>query len=116
MSYDDLKTYLRLLQEKTGFFDVRIEWSVIKPGRITAYMPGKRMGLQIADAIAGSFYYAVQPSKHGFTEERYALALKPVVYSRRERYLGYGLKFWPREVDHLLRTEEHLRWVESSYK
>lgn len=115
MSYEELKDYLYFLQRKTGMFDVRIDWSLIKPNNITAYTPGKRMGLQIADAVAGSFYYAVQPSKYGFTEDRYALTLKPVVYSRRGRYLGYGLKFWPREADDLVRNEKNLAWVRSGY-
>ena len=92
------------MQEQTGFFDVRVEWSVINPDLISAFTPGKCMGLQIADAAASSFYYAVQRSQHGFTEDCYARMLKPVVYHRQGQHLGYGLKFWPREVDTLAKT------------
>lgn len=74
------------------------------------------MGLQIADAVASSTYYAVQPSQHGYTEDRYIRMLKPVIYHHRGRYLGYGLKFWPQEVDEMLATEERLRWVETDFK
>jgi len=115
MSYDEMKDYLGYLEENTGPFDVRIEWSVVKPSQIVAFSPGKRMGLQIADAVASSFFYAVQPTQHGFTEDRYARMLKPVVYHREGRYLGYGLKFWPREVDELLRAEEQVEWVRANY-
>jgi len=115
MSYAEMRDYLGLLRSQTGFFDVRIDWSTIKPETISAFSPGKRMGLQIADAVAGSFYSAAQASQYGFTEDRYARMLKPVVYHRQGRYLGYGLKFWPREVDDLLRNSEHLGWVRTEY-
>jgi hypothetical protein len=108
--------YLKLLKEQTGFFDVRIVWSVIDPDLVTAFTPGKRMGLQIADAVASSFYYAVQRSRHGFTEDRYARMLKPVVYHRQGQQLGYGLKFWPREVDNMLKIGEEFAWARDAYK
>ncbi|HUT73818.1 MAG TPA: DUF3800 domain-containing protein [Armatimonadota bacterium] len=66
---------------------------------------------EIADAVASSFYYAVQRTQHGFTEDRYARMPKPVVYHREGRYLGYGLKFWPREVDDVLKGEAAFEWV-----
>ncbi|MCK4298510.1 MAG: DUF3800 domain-containing protein [Planctomycetes bacterium] len=116
MSYDEMKRYLDLLERRTGFFDVRIEWSVIKTHQITAYSAGRRMGLQIADAVAGSFFYAVETSRHGFTEDRYVRMLKPVVYQRRGQYEGYGLKFWPREVADLLRGGERFGWLRSEYQ
>jgi len=116
MSYREMGDYLSLLQTQTGIFDVRVDWSVIRPDQITAYTPGQRMGLQIADAVASSFYYAVQPSRHGFTEDRYARMLKPVVYHRQGRHLGYGLKLWPREVDEILRRDGRLAWVGEHYK
>jgi hypothetical protein len=116
MSYNDLREYLVQLERQTGYFDVRIDWRVIKPDQIIAYSAGRRMGLQIADAVAGSCYYAVELSKYGYTENRYTQMLKPVVYHRRGRYLGYGLKFWPREVETLLTTDERFAWVQSTYQ
>ncbi len=41
------------------------------------------MGLQIADAVAGAFFYAVQPSQHGFVEDRYARILSLVLRNRK---------------------------------
>jgi len=115
MGYEEMREYLRHLEARTGPLGVRIEWQVIKPNQITAYPPGKRMGLQIADAVAGSFFYAVE-RRHGFTEDRYARMLKPVVYQREGRYLGYGIKFWPREVDDLIKSDERLRWMQADYQ
>lgn len=113
MSYTELRSYLALLRDMP---EVQIEWSAIKTDRIKALPMVQRAGLQIADAVATSFFYAVQPSRHGFTEDRYARMLKPVVYRRKGRYLGYGLKFFPQEVVDLLETEESLRWVKSDYE
>jgi len=116
MSYEELKEYLSHLQKRTGLLDTTIEWSVIKTGQITACPPYNLAGLQIVDAVAGSFYHAVEPSPLGFTEDRYARMLKPVVYNRRGRYLGYGLKLWPGEVNDLLKAEGRFRWLETEYK
>ncbi len=41
--------------------------------------------------------------------------MRPVVYPRNERYVGFSLKFWPREVDDLIREEERFTWVRSDY-
>lgn len=108
MSYNELRDYLERLKK----LDVRIEWSVIKTDQIKSYPASKRAGLQIADAVAGSFFFALEP-RHGFTEDRYAKMLKPVVYQRGGLYLGYGLKFWPREVDS---KSKDLEWVRSAYE
>jgi hypothetical protein len=115
MSYAELRRYLDLLKEQPGPSSARIEWEVVKTEQLTAYSAGKRMGLQIADAVASSFYYAVQSSQHGFTEDRYVRMLKPVVYHRQGKHVGYGLKFWPREVEPRL-DEERFAWVRSEYQ
>ena len=111
MSYGELRDYLEVLKSRTDMLDVRVDWDVIRAERVTASSPGKRMGLQVADAVAGSFFYAVQPSRHGFTEDRYARMLRPIVYHHRGRYLGYGIKLWPREAEHRLQADERLAWI-----
>jgi len=116
VSYEEIGKYLMRLERLTGARDIRIDWSVIKRTQIKTYSSGKRMGLQIADAVASGFYYAVQPSPLGFTEDRYARMLKPVVYQRRGRYLGYGVKFWPREVTDTVLKQDALAWVAGEYK
>jgi hypothetical protein len=115
MSYDELKEYFKLIKSQTGM-DVRIDWSVIKPNQIVAYTSGRRMGLQIADAVASSYFYAVQPSSYGFTEDRYARMLKTVSYHRDGVFAGYGVKFWPREIDPFVATKENFRWFREVYK
>jgi len=116
MSYDEMRSYLRLLKRQTSSIDVRIDWSVIKTGQIVAYSAGKRMGLQIADAVASSFFYAVQPSQYGFREDRYARMLKPVVYREKGKSIGYGLKFWPREVNDIIEFDSDFKWLREEYR
>ncbi len=115
MSYGELRDYLQYLRDRTGLFDVRIEWDVIRPDQIRAFTPGRRMGLQIADAVAGSAWSAVERSQYGFTESRYLRMLRPVVYTHKGRRLGYGLKFWPRDVMALTDTEEY-RWLAEEFQ
>jgi hypothetical protein len=96
--------------------DVRIEWSVIRSEQIVAFTSGRRMGLQIADAVASSFFYAVQPTNYGYTEDRYVRMLKPVVYHREGQFNGYGIKFWPREMDEAVKNDAVFEWMRSVYK
>ena len=113
MCYRELQDYLNLWRRQTN---VQIEWAVIQPDQITACAAGCRMGLQIADAVAGSFSCAVQPRRRGLTEDRYARMLRPVVYQRLGRYREYGLKFLPPEVDTMLNREERFQWVRENYE
>ena len=116
MSYGEMREYLGLLKERTDVLDVRVDWSIINADRIVAHSGLKRMGLQIADAVASSFFYALQPSRHGFTEDRYARILKPIVYHHQGRYLGYGLKFWPKDTGEMLNQEERFAWLRTDYQ
>ncbi len=110
MSYKELREYLDLLPMLDSG-QRGIEWKYIDSGSVKAYSPGKRMGLQIADAVAGSTFYSVQPTEYGYTEDRYLKALKPVIYHHKGRYIGNGLKIWPREVIDTLKESIQLGWV-----
>lgn len=116
MSYRELKEYLGILREKTSLLDVRIDWSTIDESRVAALSPGRKMGLQVADAVAGGVFNALEMNRFGYTEPRYAVMLKPIVYHHSGRYLGYGLKFWPRETEELITEHKELDWVRSHYK
>jgi hypothetical protein len=114
MSYESLRSYLQLLQSMAHSSTVGIDWSVIAPARIKASQHSKSMGLQLADAVAGSFWNAVNPNRLGFTEDRYARMLKPTVY-KRSSYLGYGIKLWPKSVEERIGKDESLAWIRQSF-
>ncbi len=123
MSYAQFKTYLEHLRKvgDDGIGRVNIEWKVIKPDQIEAIQHHKRMGLQIVDAVASSFFAGAQKNIHGFTEGRYATMLAPVVYGYKSRNgacckYGYGVKIFPREAEILLHQEPSLSWLRETYK
>lgn len=116
MSYDEMRDYFHRLKVQTEAADVRIDWSTINPDRLHAFSAGKRMGLQIADAIASGFYYAVEATQYGFSESRYSEMLKPIVYNHEGRFLGYGIKFWPKETGDRVEEHKDFEWVRKHYK
>jgi hypothetical protein len=110
MSYENLRDYLRLLQAKGDPLDVRIDWSVIVPGAVRAVNHDQLAGLQVADAIASSLYYATNLNRYGEAEDKYARLLMPTVFRHKGVILGHGLKFWPTGIEHLILTQPHLNW------
>jgi hypothetical protein len=111
MSYTDLRKYVARLISSGDPLELRIDGSVIEPEQIIARPHGQYAGLQAADAVASSFYFAVQTHRLGFTEPRYVNSFIPVIYRNNGRAMGHGIKLWSRETDHLLQTDRNLRWV-----
>ena len=108
MSYEVLKSYLRLLKEQTDPLDVRIDWSIVDPDCVSAVNHEQLAGLQVADAVASSLFYAVQPDIYGEVETKYAGILHPTFYRHKGKALGYGVKFWPEDLDALKTKHPHL--------
>jgi Protein of unknown function (DUF3800) len=108
MSYDDLRGYLRKLKEETGDFGVTIDWSVLNPEAIRAVEHSQLAGLQVADAVASSLFAALNPNPYGDTEDKYVRLLLPTAYRHKGMVLGYGLKFWPGDVEALKKQNPQL--------
>lgn len=108
MSYENLRDYLRLLQKQTEARDVRIDWNVINPNTVRAVNHDQMAGLQIADAVASSVFYAVHLTQYRENEPRYLELLNRTFYRHKQTAIGYGLKFWPLEIGALKETLEHL--------
>ncbi len=60
--------------------------------------PGRRAGLQAADAIAGAVFNALEPNPFGFTEDRYLKLILPIIHNIDGNYLDYGIKITPQEA------------------
>lgn len=123
MSYTAISEYINSLVIKAGqkeagtlVHDIRIAAGTMDAGKVLTFSHGDRMGLQVADAVASGFYNALE-ARYGFTEDRYARMLKPILYNYRDRgsYRGYGLKFFPREAEKLIETDARLKWVVEEY-
>lgn len=110
MSYEDLKGYLGLLKGQNDPLSVKIDWGVIDPENVRAVNHEQLAGLQAADAVASSFYYAVNNNRYGEVEDKYAKLLLPTAYRHKSVLLGYGIKFWPEDVHILKSANPHIAW------
>jgi hypothetical protein len=116
MSYDEMRDYLRLLsKQKQAGQDIRIDFEKVPIENLKTHTPGKSMGLQLADAVAGAFFNALERDKFDNTEPRYIQTMTPVLYRDNKNLQGYGLKIVPRESLSKLECEESLKWL-SSFK
>lgn len=108
MSYEDLRNYLLQLKDKPGS-DARIDWDAIKPEKVRAVNHDQLAGLQMADAVASSHFFAVNLTQYGEVEDRYFSMLRPTIYRHaKSGELGYGLKFWPGSLETLSENMTHL--------
>ena len=106
MDYDKLRDYLRHLEANHIALGYRAAERIIRPDLVESYEAGKRMGLQVADAIAASFFFAVEPSGYGLTESGYGQLLMPRAYRHEGQVWGYGLKVVPSEAEEKRRSKQ----------
>lgn len=108
MSYEDLRNYLTHLKDKPGT-DARIDWTAIHPQKVRPVNHDQLAGLQMADAVASSLFFAVNLTQYSEVEDRYFRMLRPTIYRHpKTGELGYGLKFWPGSLEALTESMEHL--------
>ncbi|MEA2600933.1 MAG: hypothetical protein QOF89_1925 [Acidobacteriota bacterium] len=109
MSYGDLRDFLQGRVERK-----ELDGTFFRQDRVQSLTSGRRKGLQIADAVASGFFKAVEPTEYGFTEDRYARILKPILFRSGSLYLGFGLQLWPNRLGELM--EEHgPTWVQEAF-
>ena len=111
-SYGDVRAYIKTLQAR----DTQVYWPAINPEQVYPLPHKQRYGLQIADAIASSFFLAMQKNRFGFTEDRFARMLRPIVWRRERCVLAYGLKIWPKEADAVLEYDGPHKWIKECYQ
>lgn len=101
MSYEDIRVYLRLLlkQAEANPQQVQIDRTVIDPERIRSVEHSRLAGLQVADAVASGFHFALKVNRYGETETGYLPHLKKTIYRHKGEAMGYGLKVWPEDFD-----------------
>jgi hypothetical protein len=90
MKYEVLRSYLATLNVATPPGDdwleflkagIRIHWPSTKIDQVESAPHSTRAGLQIADAVASGIRQALEFSKYGYTEDRFAVALREITYS-----------------------------------
>jgi hypothetical protein len=91
-SYEDLYEYLNKLRNGGDRFNCSIEWDYLHPD--IEYESHKNEQLiHFGDIVASAFHRAIDPKRHGMTDDRFARNLIPTIYSRSGR--PYGLKIFP---------------------
>ena len=100
LTSEALDTYVNKLKiDET----VNIEWNRIREDQMNLRSARDMAGLQVADAVASSFFAAINKNRYGFMEDRYVRIIKPTVYCHMGKYLKYGVKTFP--VDNQTITE-----------
>lgn len=94
MSYKDLRDYIHLLMIKdANGGQVKIHWPSFDAELVRSVPHEKMAGLQVADAVATSYYYGINLSRFGINDASYMNQLRAHAYRHKQRYLGYGVKF-----------------------
>jgi len=106
MDYRAMCGYLERLEADPAAHDYRADLNVVKSSQVQTMSPGKRMGLQIADAVAASTYFALESNDFGQTEDAYLRAISPRLYRQNGEPWGYGMKLMPKEAEEKRRRGE----------
>ena len=106
VDYSALCEYLTKLEGNAVAFDYRADLKVIRPNQVLTMSSGRRMGLQIADAVASSTFFALEPNSYGQVEDAYLRAIAPTFYRHQGDPWGYGIKIMPREAEEQRRRGE----------
>jgi hypothetical protein len=92
MDYDALRRFMtEFIGPDSALGQFQNPGHVIQAEQIETYQHGQRMGLQIADAIASSHYFALEKDGYGMTEDGYATLLAPCLYCEDGEPMDSGL-------------------------
>jgi len=95
LDYDLLKDLIGavLADPSTFYYQGKVGTDIIRPAQVQALMHSKSMGLQIADAVASGYFYAVEASADGFMEDAYVRLLLPRACRHEGQMFGSGARF-----------------------
>lgn len=82
-------------QSEANSPNAQLNRTVIDPDRISAVEHSQLAGLQVADAVASAFHFALRVNSYGETEPGYLPHLKETIYRHKGAAMGYGIKVWP---------------------
>ncbi len=109
---NDLRAYYRYIKEQAAlglsfnkYFP--LDWETIDPSEMFIYPNTARLGLQLADVLASSFYSGLEYTADGALTPEHAKLLFPRICQdrRRTRYV-YGVKVLPRTIGLRLPTDQ----------
>lgn len=109
MEYEDLSLYIKRLIYRGANHSIENEFLEVLD--IFSERAGRCAGLQVADAVATSVHYAHKRQGRKVADQRFALALRRVMYVHDGKLLNYGVKYFP--CDFRLTESGHgvYRWL-----
>lgn len=113
LDYDDVRSVIKgVLADPISFdYQGHTDTSIVRPSQVQAIMHSKSMGLQIADAVTSSYFYAVESSADGFNEDAYVRLLLPCACRRTGELFGYGFRLQGCSRDTSTKMQSELtRW------
>lgn len=106
MDYPAFEEYMQRLRTHHS---TSMEWRHI--GKVSVLGASQSKGLQIADAIGGATFNALNPKRGYPSEPRFLNLIKPILYSHRGRLVSYGLKFFPDSSKTRFESESGYEWL-----
>lgn len=102
LRYSQMNAYYEWMRQKNGppFLPWgSIKWDTLHPNLMKVYPHKDRLGLQLADVVASSFFKACDKYDTGACDTRYAKELQPRMAREPDRpsgdIAGYGVKLLP---------------------
>lgn len=90
--YDSLIEYLGKLRNGRMRYNSSIEWDYIDPE--IGYMPHRdEHPIHLADIAASALHKAIEPKRHGMTDDRFQRNLGQAIYRKHSK--PYGIKLFP---------------------
>jgi len=105
-SYADMKEYIDRLKAEPGS---QIYGEVL--GDPVPRTKQERKNLQIADALVGTCFSALEPNRYGMTDQSYMPYMQNLFYRRNGKLLSYGLKILPHDCPELLDANGWLKKI-----
>ncbi len=102
VNIDDIRSYFRYIKAQAALglsFNKMfpLDWDVLEPNEMFSHPNSMRIGLQLSDAVASSFYSAISLSQGRAPNAQCAIALSPRVgRDASGRQHMYGVKVMPR--------------------
>ncbi len=108
--YEDLCAYFSKLKSGRSQYNTSAEWQYIDTE--VGYLPHQNEhAIHIADIVASAMHRAIEPKKHGMTDDRFQRNLAPLVYRRKG--IQYGVKLFPTKEILSMRKEGKFQFLDS---
>lgn len=109
-----IREHFECIQKQGTASGFHIDWAKIKIDQVYVRPYRIRLGLQLADAVCGSFRAAVTVD-YDCVDDGYAIKLKPIVYSSGGKHMGSGIRLWPESLDAMVQDNSHCGWLVQHY-